>query len=458
MAKYSYSRDFTGLVIKHLLYPLWALKNRSRRLRYASKFEASQYWPAERLKEHQWTLFVALVTHAYETCPYYRTKYEEAGFSPADLRQPNDFLKVPTITKEEIQEHKDEMISSKFIKNELIKDMTGGSTGSPMEFYYNEDRLDSRVAATIRHNLWAGLDVGDRVAVLWGAPRDINTSGRLKDKIRDWILDRRIILDASSMDEAAMLDFSQKLIRYKPKVLLAYANTLGLYARFVQKENIKGITPKGIMCSAEVLTDENRKLIEEVFGCPIYNRYGSREFAVIASECGKHDGMHVNAENLLVEVLVDGVPFFDRDGEIVITDLKNLAMPMIRYHTRDVGQIKKDLCACGRGLPLLDLKGGRVTDFLIATSGKKVSGIVMATYVITDIPGIRQIQFIQNEHQSVSINLVKAPEWSEQTTTELITKTKEYLGDDMNVEIVFQYEIPFEKSGKYRFSISSIQA
>jgi phenylacetate-CoA ligase len=326
-----------------------------------------------------------------------------------------------------------------------------------MVFYYDEDRLDSRVAAAIRHNRWAGWDIGSRAAILWGAPRDMQSSRKLWPRLRNWILDRSMILDASALDDAAMDKFARELQRYRPTVLLAYANTLGLFARYVEANGITGIRPHGIVCSAEVLTDENRKLIEKVFGCPVYNRYGSREFSVIASECEAHRGMHINAENLLVEVLED-----EKDaaapGEIVVTDLRNRAMPLIRYRTRDVGRMLEGVCSCGRGLPLLDLAGGRVTDFLVATNGRKVSGIVIATYVITNIPGVRQVQFRQDEPKALLVNLVKGPAWSDEAQRQLFGKLREFLGADMELRIEFKEEIPREVSGKYRFSISTVGA
>ena len=334
--------------------------------------------------------------------------------------------------------------------------MTGGSTGSPMRFYYDKDRLDSRDGATLRHNQWAGWNIGDRVAILWGAPQDFTVSGRLKDRIRAALLEHSIMLDASSLNEAAMAYFARELLRYQPRILQAYSNTLGLFARYVQSENIQGIRPRGIVCSAEVLTEENRRLIEATFGCTLYNRYGCREFAVIASECGKHKGMHINAENLLVETVVDGQSCIERDGEIVITDLRNFAMPMIRYRIRDVGRIRETPCECGRGLPLMELSGGRVTDFLLATNGSKVSGIVIATYVVTNIPGIRQIQFIQDVPGAVTVNLVKGSEWTAQALAELTVRTRRYLGEDMQLHVKFREDIPLERSGKYRFSISTV--
>src|SRR4051812_28325745 len=396
-----------------------------------------------------------MLAHAFDTCPYYRAKYRAAGITPADIRSRADIDRVPTITKEEIQEHCDEMVSSKYATSKLIKDMTGGSTGSPMQFYYEPERFESREGATLRHNRWSGWEIGDRVAVLWGAPQDM-MSGTLRDRIRTWIQERRLMLDASDLSEASMRSFARELLAYRPAVLKAYANTLGLFAQYIKSEGIDGIRPRGIVCSAEVLTAENRSLIEDAFGCRVFNRYGCREFAVIASECEVHDGMHINAENLLVEALVDGRSRTDEDGEIVITDLRNFAMPMIRYRIRDVGRIRQAPCRCRRGLPLLDVSGGRVTDFLHTTSGSKVSGIVIATYVITSIPGIRQIQFVQNEPGAVTVNLVKGPQWSPRSLNELTTRARRYLGEGMRLKIEYRDHIALERSGKYRFSISKL--
>lgn len=446
----------TALVIRHAIFPLWTLKNRSARLKYLAQLERSQYWSRERLLEHQWSSFRRLVAHAFETCPFYRRSFERAGITPDDLRSPEDVAKVPMITKEDIQAHREEMVSSRYRREALIRDMTGGSTGSPMQFYYDADRRDSREAAAMRHDRWAGWDLGERRAILWGAPQDTRIDAGLKSRLRERLIERRLILDAASLDEEAMSRFARELLRYRPGTLLAYANTLGLFARYLRDQGIEAIRPRGIISSAEVLTPENRQLVEEVFSCRVFDRYGSREFGLIASECEAHCGMHVNAENLLVEAVVDGTPRVDEDGEIVVTDLRNYAMPMIRYRIRDVGRITGRVCECGRGLPLMELSGGRVTDFLTATDGRKVSGIVVATYVITNIPGIRQVQFVQDTPGAVTINLVRGGEWSAETQRELISRARRYLGEDMQFELSFRDRIPAEKSGKYRFCISTL--
>jgi phenylacetate-CoA ligase len=399
----------------------------------------------------------SIISYAYVNCPFYTKKFNEAGLRPDDIRYPDDISKIPTISKEEIQEKLGEMISKEYNKNFLIKDMTGGSTGSPLVFYYDVKRMDSRNAATIRHNRWAGWDIGDKTALLWGAVRDTKVSEDIKNSIKKIFLNRNLILDASSINKARMSEFAKSLLTFKPKVILAYANTMALFARFVKEQNIKGISPASIICSAEVLTEENRKLIEETFNSLVFNRYGCREFAVIASECEYHEGMHINAENLLVEIVSDGKPVIVNEGEILITDLRNFAMPLIRYRIKDIGHIKTDICECSRGLPVIELTGGRVTDFLVAADGTRVSGVAIATYVITNIPGIKQIQFIQDTKEQLKVKLVKNKEFTEDSLNKLNCNIIKFLGNKIKIKIEYVDNIPMEKSGKYRFSISTIQ-
>ena len=450
--------DPTALLINKVLFPAWVVKNASTRLSYATEFERTQFWSADAIRELQWRQFRRLLQHAFDHCVFYRRTLAAAGIEPGDIRSLDDIHRLPTVTKQEIQESLDDLIADN-VATPLLKDMTGGSTGSPMVFYYDEDRLDSRNAAAIRHNRWTGWDIGDKMGVLWGSPRDLAEPPSMTARVRDWILDRCVVaFDASSIDDERMRAFHTRLHRHRPQFLLAYANTLALFARFVQREGLRPHRPRAIICSGEVLTDESRALIESTFGCRVFNRYGSREFSVIASECSHHEGMHVNAENLWVEVVTGGTPSVDTEGEIIVADLKNLAMPLIRYRTRDVGVLKPSRCACGRGLPLMDLKGGRVTDFLVAVTGEKVSGIVLATYAITGVPGIRQVQFVQSRRDCVTARVVRGSAWSDDSARTLLARIRTFLGASMTIQLAFVEDIPFEASGKYRFSISTVAA
>ena len=450
--------DIYAPLVRHILYPIWVAKNRSQVLAYLEEFERTQYLSADLIREIQWTQFMDLLRHAYTTSAFYQKRFRAIGMTPHDIRYPDDIDKIPLTTKEDIQEHWAQMISRDYRQEELLKDMTGGSTGSPLVFYYDKRRLDSRNAAMIRHDRWSGWDIGDKVGILWGATRDRRFYAAFKDRLRNLLLQRHLLLDASSFDEALMAQFAKSLAEYQPKIILAYAGMLAAFAEYVRDAGVVGVRPQAIIASAEVLSPENRRTIEETFQCPVLNRYGCREFSVIASECTQRTGMHVNAENLLVEVLPNGSYGHQGEGEIVITDLKNYGMPLIRYRIKDVGAFLPGTCPCGRGLPLMTISGGRTTDFLRTTNGRRISGVVLATYVITNIPGIKQVQFVQDERRKTTIKLVKGRDWNDHSIEVLRRRVYDYLGEEIKLEIVFQEIIPSETSGKYRFSISSVNS
>ena len=100
-----------------------------------------------------------------------------------------------------------------------------------------------------------------------------------------------------------MLSFQETLVRFKPRIIQAYARSLAPFARFLRERGLKPPRPNAIVTSAEVLDPADRQMIEEVFGSPVFNRYGCREVGVIASECPAHWGLHVAAEGLLIEVV-----------------------------------------------------------------------------------------------------------------------------------------------------------
>jgi phenylacetate-CoA ligase len=106
----------------------------------------------------------------------------------------------------------------------------------------------------------------------------------------------------------------------------------------------------------------------------------------------------------------------------------------------------------------MELKGGRVTDFLLAVTGEKVSGIVLATYAITNVPGIRQVQFVQSRRDCVTARVVRGSAWSDESARTLLARIRTFLGAAMTIQLAFVDEIPFEASGKYRFSISTVAA
>jgi phenylacetate-CoA ligase len=165
--------SFQQRLIRHVLSPLALWRSGDfDQWRYLQEFERSQYLSPEQLRQLQWQRLQGLLAHAYARCPFYRERFDRAGLVPGDMRNLEHLSVLPLLEKSDIQEHRDRLLASDWPKADLIPNQTGGSTGSPLSFFMSQDRLRSRNAATVRHNRWAGWDVGDKAALLWGAPRD----------------------------------------------------------------------------------------------------------------------------------------------------------------------------------------------------------------------------------------------------------------------------------------------
>ena len=441
---------------KHITYPLIVRKNRSRELLYLKQLEGSQYQNREFILKDKLKKLQAILDYAYNNVPFYGTMFSDLGPDIKKVRQLEDLMKFPILTKRDIQEHREDLIARNIDRNRLIRDKTGGSTGSPLVFYYDKDRLDWRKASEIRHNRWVGYDIGMKCAVLWGARRDFFGRESLKSRLRRYLTSDLLVLDASSITDQAFDEFTYRLSTFKPPFILAYAQTLSYYARYLKANSIDVFSPSGIITSAELLTGENRTLIEDVFESTVFDRYGCREVSVIASECRRHT-MHVNEECMHLEfVRDDGTPCdYGEDGKILVTDLLNYAMPLIRYEIGDRGIPVEENCSCGINLSSMRMSSGRTTDFIITPLGRKVSGASITAYVITNIEGLGRVQFYQKERGQVLVRIIRNDRFNDDTVGLLEERVKRFLDNiDMSVEFVENISLP--ESGKMQFCVNEL--
>ena len=288
---------------------------------------------------------------AYRYVPFYRLRMTQAGLTPLDIRTHEDLRLLPVLTKRDIQDHQDLLVSSNVPPSKRQQNQTGGSTGSPLQFFVDVERLDSRMASVARHNTWAGLRIGDWYAHPWGSRFDVGDTPDPSPAWRQKFLYRNLSLHTAAVSEEAMMRFVEVLRKYRPKYMVAYAQSAVLFAEFCTANNIRDITFESMIVSAEMLLPGKREILEETFRGKVFDRYGCREVSVIASECEYHSGLHVNADALIVEVepapnLPSGM------GRVLVTDLLNRSMPLIRYEIGDLASLESDMrCPCGRSLP-----------------------------------------------------------------------------------------------------------
>jgi len=191
----------------------------------------------------------------------------------------------------------------------------------------------------------------------------------------------------------------------------------------------------------------------------VFDRYGCEEVSLIASECEKHNGLHINSDHVFVEFIKDdNTPAKPGEqGRIVVTDLLNKAMPLIRYVVEDVGVPSDRWCGCGRGLPLMEGVVGRIADFLTKRDGTKVAGISLIENTLTKIPGIEQLQIVQEASNVITLNAVPNADFTPERERQLIGYFRSLFGEDTQVFLNCVVEIPREASGKYRFAINKLE-
>ncbi|MCU1286134.1 MAG: Phenylacetate-CoA ligase [Acidobacteriales bacterium] len=443
-------------MVRNVVFPLWAKRDHPHYRQYIHEFTRTQFLSREEIEASQLIQLQSLLKHAYKQCPFYRKRMDDVGFSPEHCTSLNALSKIPALTKRDIQDFGARMMAEGFPESNRLRNQTGGSTGSPLQFYVDKKRYDSRLASTVRHNLWAGLRPGDWFAQLWGARLDQLPTGSWKDWARNSLLYRRIELNTSSISEKDWAGFISRVRAKRPRVLLAYAHSAVLFAQHLESTGISDITFDSIIATAEVLMPEQRILLERVFKGRVFNRYGCREVSIIASECDRHEGMHVNSEAVLVEIVPDPA-LKGGAGKILVTDLLNFSMPLIRYEIGDVGEWSEKQCSCGRGLPLLQNVQGRTTDFLVLADGRKVSGPAL-TLVVADMADVRQVQFVQKSPAAIVLRVVPGNGYGESTRLELQKRLGLYLQGAASMQISEVETIASEVSGKYRFVVSEMES
>lgn len=446
------AKDFIESLVGATAYRLWDLRDRSRRLAEFRSLMQSQYWSLDRLESLQLERLAAICKYAYENVEHYRATW---GAMP-QLQKLVDLRALPVVRKADIHLRGDSLISREFPKSGLVAAKTGGSTGRSLQVYFDMRCQEYRNAAAMRSDSWAGWWPGMLVAGLWGSPYLPKT---FRQKLRNWFHDRIFYLDTMNLTDKTMRDFALQLSIRRPGGLFGHAHSLYVFARFIEEAGLSVPPCKAIIATSMMLLEPERVVIERVFGCKVTNRYGCEEVGLIASECEQHSGLHVNAEHVIVEILrPDGSPAEPgEDGEIVVTDLLNKGMPLIRYAIEDVASWASGSCGCGRAIPRLERLVGRVADFLVRKDGGFVAGVSLVEKTLTAIPGLDQMQIVQQAIGTIEINVVPSRTYGPQTEVELLRVMKGVFGDEVDISVVKLERIPQEKNGKYRFAICKVE-
>jgi len=403
------------------------------------------------VQQHRFRRLIAIARQA----PFWRRVIDGFGKSPHQFTL-DDLPAFPFLTKDLLLEKPHELR----IPNArgVYENYSGGSTGIPIRFYQDWTYKVHMSVSTRLCNEMAGAFPGARLAKLWGAPQDKRQIEGAAGRLKLWLLNHRYY-DTFDMGEERMLGYHRAMEAFQPDLILAYASSLHLLARFLESRGIRPSYPRvAIVSAAERLFPQQRSEIEAVFPARVFNRYGSREISAMAAECKEHAGMHITAASHIVETIdpVTKQRAQGEAGELVITVLHNHAMPFIRYRIGDMGTLDDSPCRCGRTAPKLTEVHGRTSDNFLMPNGRVVHGEYF-THMFYGRPGVRQFQFVQEAQNDFTLHIVPAPGYTPDLARAFEAETREMIGPAARFRIELRDEIPVAKSGKYRFTVSNVK-
>lgn len=436
-----------------------------RRQRYGGRFSeyrdlvARTEWLSRGdLEEYQNERLRAVISHAYETVPYYRRRFDERNLKPQDIRGRADLPKIPLLTRDDIRSHFEQLRSRLFSRRGLRTGHTSGTTGTPLTVGYDKDTVWITYAVFDRHYQWAGCRVardGDRVAVARG---NLIVPPAQQDP-PFWRFNRQqnqLLLSSFHLSNTNLPAYFNALSQFRPTVIDGYPSTLYVLARFLQRRG-ETFPIRAAITSSETLYDFQRSLIEERFACRVFDYYALAERTVFSGECEQHRGHHVAMEYGLAEIVdsegeqvMAGTP-----GRLVGTTLHNLAMPLIRYVSNDVTALRGEACVCGRGLQMMDDVTTKAEDMLTLKDGRVISPSVL-THPFKPLESIEGSQIIQMTHDEIIVRIVPGPGYRQSLSDHLKTELTARLGSDVRIKVEIVPQLEQTPSGKFKWVISHV--
>jgi len=426
------------------------------------QFEQTQWWPAERLLEYQLRQIQQLLRHAAATVPFYRARLAEAGIDPARGLTLDAFRALPLLTRRDIQSagtalHSDGSLAAYLPVSETH---TSGSTGEPVKV--RRTRVDSLLweAMTLRDHHWHQRNFAGKLAVIRGVANDAQPPrgavfGSWGAPATELYRTGPLVKLNSSVDVATQ---AQWLLCQNPEYLLTYPSIVKALVAWFRNHNEKPSQLREVRTLGETVDPSLRKACSDVLGVTVVDGYSSQEFGYLALQCPVSGLFHVMSESVFLEILDDqGRPCAPGEvGQVVVTGLHNVAMPLLRYTLGDHAEAGAP-CACGRGLPTITRVLGRIRSLLTLPGGQRVR-LTMAD-VFQDFETVRQYQVIQRTLHDIEVRLFVDRPLGADAEAQLRAALQAAMGHPFHLSFIyFSAELPRGPGNKFEEFVSRLPA
>ncbi|MBV9759050.1 MAG: phenylacetate--CoA ligase family protein [Acidobacteriaceae bacterium] len=420
------------------------------------QIENAPFRSREEIRNKQFQDIRALLAHAEAKVPYYRNLFRQLGMRSEDVRTWGDFSRIPILTKDIIRANQQDLIREDIPIERLSPHFSGGSTGVPLKFFRSREYMVASDAGTYRNLEQCGWRPGEMIAFFWGGSDKLYRMSRLQFEMRQFVR-RQYQFDPFFSGDQDMLGWIGLFERIRPGVILGYASTIARFAAFIESRGKKLNGVKGVFTTAEKIYRPQREVIERVFGCKVFDSYGSSEVQNIAAECPA-GRMHINADFVVVE---EDEAEADGPRPFLLTSLQNFSMPFIRYRNEDCGYLSEEMCSCPNHFPLMRLEIARTSDNFLLPGGRVVHGEFF-THLMYGSDGIVNFQFHQTSLDEIVLSIVPgagAEERRDEKIRDSIRQIQELSpGRPIRVEVRYVESIPLSSAGKHRFTRSDVNA
>jgi phenylacetate-CoA ligase len=395
---------------------------------------------------HRNALLQSQIAAAYRHTPFYRHLFDKHKVSPFDIKTMNDLNRLPIITKDDIRQYKDEIISRRYDIDRCYRSHTSGSTGEPTWTFYDRPCwYRKKYFSKIRARMACGMRWGQRVVILESeATRELRLKNRRLSKLF-FLLPVKYL---SIFEPPEIL--LEKLTAFKPHNIYGPPSSLFAVAKRAHQAGTRIVGLERVFTSSEYLAVTVRNYIEKSLGAKVHDVYGSTETKELAWQCTTGQGYHINEDEAIIEIVDDhgNVLPPGRPGNIVITDLCNRAMPLIRYRNQDKGLLIDSDCPCGLGFALMQPLSGRASEHILLPTGQHLSPFLFTTS-IEKTKGLLQYQIIQERVDALRVKTSFAQGNFDYGRTSIEKTLKELTKNLMTIEVEECDQLDLEKNGKF---------
>lgn len=482
-SRLSFVEQFDQFLVGRICFPaVNHVLNRKNILGRYRKLLASELYSTDALRELQFQKLLAVLRHVSIWNPFYAKRFKEIGLVPGDIRTLEDIRHIPIVARQDVIDHRLDMVDvryrnsvsaadhadqkpglplyfARFRRHRLVRNASTGSTGTPTVFYEDGATTALNWAHELRLKQWFGLPPGVKEARMSAISTEYSAKSNLRSA-REYLWNQMILPGFFLSDHEFELSL-QKIRKFKPRVLWGPTPALTGLARYVERNNkdISPCHPELVISRAAPLYEHEKKLLTEVFGCPVTNIYGSREVGHVAMHC-PHGSMHVNQENYLVEIEGTGVGEKSAGpGKILITQLNESAMPFLRYRIGDLAELGGSACTCGRSLGTLKKILGRIADVYETKSGRLIEPAFwcLAFMVGRQSQDVERFQVVYRPNGRILFRITPRASYSQQTEAELRSLMERHFQSGIQFDFEYVSDIKPQPSGKCPIVVNEIE-